>query len=184
VRTGRTLLFVAAVGLLAPLGSVAGRADTLVVCTEASPDALNAQLSTANTSFDVSEQVADRLVEMKVGSSELEPALAESWAISSDGLTYTFHLRHGVKWQSNALFKPTRDFNADDVVFSFQRMSDKSNPFFQSANGYFPEFDDLIAPKSSVRAKNRRLHGDVPLEIPASAAPAVTIRAAVLYPLG
>ena len=51
-------------------------ADTLAVCTEASPDALNAQLSTANTSFDVSEQIADRLVEMKIGGSDLVPGLA------------------------------------------------------------------------------------------------------------
>lgn len=146
MRAGQTLRLIAAAALAASLGVASARADTLVVCTEGSPDALNAQLSTANTSFDVSEQIADRLVEMKIGSPELVPALAESWDISPDGLTYTFHLRHGVKWQSNALFKPTRDFNADDVVFSFQRMMDKSNPFYQSANGNFPEFDDLIAP--------------------------------------
>ena len=35
--------------------------------------------------------------------------------------TYTFHLRKGVKWQDNKDFKPTREFNADDVVFSFDR---------------------------------------------------------------
>ena len=132
--------------LVTLLISWTAQADTLVVCTEASPDALNAQLSTANTSFDVSEQIADRLVEMKIGGSDLVPGLAESWTISPDGLTYTFKLRHGVKFQSNANFKPTRDFNADDVVFSFQRMSDKSNPFYQSANGNFPEFVDLVAP--------------------------------------
>ncbi|HUK09211.1 MAG TPA: ABC transporter substrate-binding protein [Stellaceae bacterium] len=126
-------------------GSVA-RADTLVVCTEASPDALNAQLSTANTSFDVTEQIADRLVEMKIGGSELVPGLAESWTVSSDGLTYTFKLRRGVKFQSNANFQPTRNFNADDVVFSFERMFDKSNPFYQSANGNFIEFANLVEP--------------------------------------
>ena len=32
------------------------------------------------------------------------------------------------------------------MVFSFQRMFDKSNPFYQSANGNFPEFVDLVAP--------------------------------------
>jgi dipeptide transport system substrate-binding protein len=135
-----------ALGLLLVLGMSAARADTLAVCTEASPDALNAQLSTANTSFDVSEQIADRLVEMQIGGSDLVPGLAESWTISPDGLTYTFKLRRGVKWQSNASFKPTRDLNADDVVFSFTRMFDKSNPFYQSANGNFPEFVDLVAP--------------------------------------
>ena len=132
--------------LLVPAAVPARAADTLVVCTEASPDALNAQLSTANTSFDVSEQVADRLVEMKIGGSDLVPGLAQSWTISPDGLTYTFKLRHGVKFQSNASFKPTRDFDADDVVFSFQRMFDKANPFYQSANGNLPEFVDLVAP--------------------------------------
>ena len=36
--------------------------------------------------------------------------------------------------------------NADDVVFSFKRMFDRSNPFFKSANGNFPEFAELIEP--------------------------------------
>ncbi len=137
---------IAAVAFGIALGLGTASADTLVVCTEASPDSLNAQLSTANTSFDVSEQVADRLVEMKIGGSDLVPGLAESWTVSPDGLTYTFKLRHGVKWQSNATFKPTREMNADDVVFSFQRMFDKSNPFYKSANGNFPEFADLVQP--------------------------------------
>jgi len=119
-------------------------ADTLVVCTEASPDFLNAQLSV--TSFDVSEQVSDRLVEMRSGGSELVPALARSWTISPDGLTYTFKLRHGVKFQSNERFTPSREMNADDVVFSFRRMFDTANPFYKSADGNFPEFLDLLAP--------------------------------------
>lgn len=118
------------------------RADKLVVCTEASPDFLNAQLSV--TSFDVSEQVSDRLVEMRSGG--LVPALARSWTISPDGLSYTFELRHGVKFQSSARFTPSREMNADDVVFSFRRMFDTSNPFYKSANGNFPEFLDLLAP--------------------------------------
>ncbi|HEX5325847.1 MAG TPA: ABC transporter substrate-binding protein [Acetobacteraceae bacterium] len=118
------------------------QADTLVVCTEASPDFLNPQLST--TSFDVGEQVFDRLLEIRTGGPELIPALAQSWTISPDGLIYTFELRHGVHWQSNARFTPTRTMNAEDVVFSFRRMFDKSDPFYQSADGNFPEFTDLL----------------------------------------
>jgi dipeptide transport system substrate-binding protein len=134
------------------LGARAEAAGTLVVCTEANPDALNSQLSTANTAFDVTEQFADRLVGMKTGGSELVPGLAESWSISEDGLIYTFKLRHDVKWQSNAKFKPTRDFNADDVVFSFQRMMDQQNPFNKSVNGNFPMFADLLSdPVKAVR---------------------------------
>jgi dipeptide transport system substrate-binding protein len=84
------------------LAAGAARADSLVVCTEASPDALDANHSTANTSFDVSEQTSDRLVEMEIGGSHLLLALAESWTISDEGLRYTFKLRHGVKWRSAA----------------------------------------------------------------------------------
>ncbi len=134
----------AATMLTVCLSAQAQAAGTLIVCTEASPDALNAQLSTANTSFDVTEQIADRLVEMETGGSKIVPGLAESWTVSEDGLRYTFKLRHDVKWQSNADFKPSRAFNADDVVFSFQRMMDKQNPFYQSANGTFPMFDGLL----------------------------------------
>ena len=138
--------WITAATLLLSLAATAARADTLVVCTEASPDALNAALSTANTSFDVTEQIADRLVEMKVGGSEVVPGLAESWTISPDGLRYTFKLRHGVKWQSNAAFKPTRDFNADDVVFSFNRMLDKENPYYKVGGGNYPMFAALVQP--------------------------------------
>ena len=132
--------------LLLLLATGAARASTLVVCTEASPDSLNAALSTANTSFDVTEQTSDRLVEIAVGGSELTPGLAESWTISPDGLHYTFKLRHGVHWQSNPAFTPTRDMNADDVVFTFNRMLDKAGPWRAVGGGTFDMFDSYIAP--------------------------------------
>jgi dipeptide transport system substrate-binding protein len=134
-----------ALALAAVLLAPQTRADTLAVCTEGSPDFLNAALSTANTSFDVTEQTSDRLVGMEVGGSKLVPGLAESWTVSDDGLTYTFKLRQGVRWQSNALFKPTRDLNADDVVFTFNRMADKDVPYYK-VGGSYPEFQVLIEP--------------------------------------
>src|SRR5207245_1493394 len=124
----------------------AARAETLVVCSEASPDFLNSALTDSNTSFDVSEQIADRLVEMEIGGSKVIPGLAESWTISEDGLHYTFKLRHGVKFQSNSKFKPTREMTADDVVFSFTRMYDKSNSYNKVSGGHYPMVDDFLAP--------------------------------------
>jgi len=45
--------------------------------------------------------------------------LAESWEISDDGMTYTFHLRKGVQWHDG------NPFTADDVVYSIERMTSK-----------------------------------------------------------
>lgn len=45
------------------------------------------------------------------------PALAKSWEISDDGLTYTFHLVEGAKFHDGS------DFNADDVKFSLERIN-------------------------------------------------------------
>jgi dipeptide transport system substrate-binding protein len=158
-------------------------ADTLVVCSEASPDALNAALSDSNTSFDVSEQIADRLVEMEPGGSNVIPALAESWTISEDGLHYSFKLRHGVKFQSSDKFKPTRDMNADDVVFSFARMYDKANAYHGVSGGTYPMFDDFIAPalKSVTRTADDTVAFD--LKVPsASLLSALTVQSFSIWP--
>jgi dipeptide transport system substrate-binding protein len=154
---------------LAMLATATVRAETLVVCTEASPDSLNAALSTANTSFDVTEQTSDRLVEMKTGGSKLVPGLAESWTISPDGLRYTFRLRHGVKWQSNAVFRPARDFNADDVVFTLRRMMDKGFAWYKVGGGNYQMFAAFIEP--AVKAVTKTADDEVVLELKAPSAP-------------
>src|SRR5262249_40633736 len=137
-------LWIAAGAALA-LTAGGDEADTLSVCSEASPNYLNSALSDSNTSFDVSEQIGDRLVEMEIGGSKVIPGLAESWSVSGDGLHVTFKLRHGVKVQSNAKWKPTRDMNADDVGFSFTHCSDDADPYKKLGKQY-PMFDDYIAP--------------------------------------
>ena len=156
-------------GAALALAAGAARADTLVVCTEASPDALNANLSTANTTYDVSEQIADRLVEMEIGGSKLLPALAQSWTVSPDGLRVTFKLRDGVKWQSNAAFKPTRTLNADDVVFTFQRMLDHDNRWFKVGGGLYPAFASFIEP--SLKSVTRSDDSTVVFELKTPSAP-------------
>ena len=48
---------------------------------------------------------------------------------------YTFQLRPGVKFQTTDFFTPTRDLNADDVIFSFERQFKKDNPWNQYVAG-------------------------------------------------
>lgn len=119
-------------------------AKTLVYCSEGSPENFNPQLYTSGTSVDASAvPVYNRLVDFKVGTTELQPSLAESWEVSDDGKVYTFHLRKGVKFQSNKYFTPTRDFNADDVIFSFMRQKDPQHPYHNVSGGSYSNFESL-----------------------------------------
>ena len=122
-------------------------AKTLVYCSEGSPEGFNAALYTAGTTFDASSRpLFNRLVEFERGTTKTKPALAESWDISKDGLTYTFHLRKGVKFHTTKNFTPTRDFNADDVVFTFKRQQDKDHPYHKISGGNYEYFNGMSMP--------------------------------------
>ena len=72
---------------------------TFINCTSRSPSGFSPALVMDGISYNASsQQVYNRLVEFKRGSTDLEPGLAESWTIGDDGLTYTFRLRKGVNF--------------------------------------------------------------------------------------
>jgi dipeptide transport system substrate-binding protein len=123
------------------------QAKTLVYCSEGAPENFNPMLNTTGTTFDANEPIYNRLVEFRPGSTEVSPALAERWDIEEDGKSFTFHLRHGVKWQSNKTFKPTRDFSVDDVMFSFERQWKDANPYHKVSGGGYDYFNDMSFPK-------------------------------------
>ena len=117
---------------------------TLVYCSEGSPAGFDPAQYTTGTDFTANTfTVYNRLVEFERGGTKVEPGLAEKWDVSPDGLTYTFHLRHGVKFQTTSFFKPTREFNADDVLFTFNRMLDPNQPFRKAYPASFPYFTDM-----------------------------------------
>ncbi|MFI4904453.1 MAG: ABC transporter substrate-binding protein, partial [Burkholderiales bacterium] len=118
---------------------------TLVYCSEGSPEGFQPQFFSTGTTFDaVSVPMFNRLVEFDTGTTNVIPALALSWDVAPDGKAYTFKLRHGVRFHANAQFTPTRDMNADDVVFSWSRMADDSSPFHRMTAGQtFAYFDDM-----------------------------------------
>ncbi len=135
---------------LAVLGLAAsGEAKTFVYCSEGSPENFYPAINTTGTSFDASSrQIYSRLVEFKLGTTEVEAGLAESWDVAPDGLAYTFHLRKGVKWQTTAGFTPSRDFNADDVIFSFERQWKTDNAYFKVTSDNHSYFNDMDMPSS------------------------------------
>ena len=140
------LYSLAAAALLAGTAP-AHAAKTLVFCSEGSPEGFNPSLYTAGTTFDASSrQVFNKLVEFTPGTTEIAPALAESWEVSDDGLEYTFKLRSGVKFHTTKGFTPSRDFNADDVVYSFMRQFDKEHPYHGVSGGAYEYFNGMSMP--------------------------------------
>ena len=110
-----------AVALPALMALTPAAAKTLVYCSEGSPENFAPSINTTGTSFDATEQIYDNLVKFERGGTQVTPGLAEKWTVSKDGLEYVFNLRKGVKWHSNKNFKPSRDFNADDFLFTMNR---------------------------------------------------------------
>ncbi|WP_172143982.1 MULTISPECIES: ABC transporter substrate-binding protein [Pseudomonas] len=130
-------------GLLAGT-PLAQAASNLVFCSEGSPAGFDPGLYTTGTDFDAAaETVFNRLTQFERGGTAVIPGLAEKWDIAADGLSYTFHLRPGVKFHTTDYFKPSRTFNADDVLFTFQRMLDKDHAFRKAYPSEFPYFTDM-----------------------------------------
>jgi len=116
------------------IGAVPALAQTppgvLIVGQIAEPKALDPAAVTAVNDFRILMNVYDGLVRYKDGTLEVEPALASDWTISEDGKEYTFTLREGVSFHDGSAF------NAEAVVFNFDRMLKEDHPFHNT--GPFP----------------------------------------------
>ncbi len=141
----KSRLMAATAGLALALGCAnAATAKTLVYCSEGSPENFYPAINTTGTTFDASgRQLYNRLVEFTRGTTKVEPGLAQSYDVSAEGTVFTFHLRHGVKWHTTKTFTPSRDFNADDVIFSFNRQWKKDDPFFKVTSDNHSYFNDM-----------------------------------------
>ena len=126
------------------LAAPAAMAKTLVYCSEGSPENFTPALNTTGTSFDAARPVYDKLTQFTRGSTQVEPGLAESWTVSPDAKVFTFKLRKGVKFHSGVNgFRPTRDFNADDVLFSLERQWKADHPYAKVSGGKYDYFADM-----------------------------------------
>ena len=136
-----------ALALPALMALAPASAKTLVYCSEGSPENFYPGINTTGTSFDANSQLYSRIVEFERGGTKIVPGLAERWTISPDGLVYTFFLRKGVKWHSNANFKPSRDMNADDIIFAINRQWKEDTPYFKVTSPNHSYFNDMGMPK-------------------------------------
>lgn len=96
--------------------------ETLTIALARDLEGLDIADETDVESLFVGAQLHDGLLAFEPGTSRVKPALAERWEVSSDGLEWTFYLRKGVKFHDGT------DFNADAVLFNFDRLWDKGHP--------------------------------------------------------
>tara|TARA_Y100000052_G_scaffold27480_1_gene35555 strand:+ start:222 stop:1925 length:1704 start_codon:yes stop_codon:yes gene_type:complete len=116
----------------------------IIYCSESNPVTFNPQLDTSSTTSDAtSHQLYDRLLDFDPNSGRIVPSLASSWLVSDDGLTYAFQLRKDVWFHKTGYFEPTRNFNADDVIFSINRWRLRSHPYHYVSGGRYPYFESI-----------------------------------------
>lgn len=119
-------------------------AQNFIYCSEASPAAFNPQVTTDGTSNNAAAHtIYEKLTTFKYGTTQIIPALATSWTISPNQKVYHFRLRQGVKFHTTPYFTPTRNFKADDVIFSFNRMRDPQHPYHLIGGGNYEYFSGM-----------------------------------------
>lgn len=89
--------------------------DILIYAQGADPRGLDPALVDDGESAKIMVNIYEGLLKYNKDSTKVDPSLAESWDVSPDGLTYTFHLKKGVKFQDGT------DFNATAVKFNIDR---------------------------------------------------------------
>jgi peptide/nickel transport system substrate-binding protein len=128
IRHHRTLIVVAALSVLlaacsankAPSQSNSAGASTprhggtLTIAIATDPVTLNYDVTDNPDAANI-QKLYDNGLLSENGQEEIQPSLASSWSVSPDGLTYTFNLRHDVKWQDGV------PFTSADVVFTMQK---------------------------------------------------------------
>ncbi|WP_420096608.1 ABC transporter substrate-binding protein [Brevibacterium sediminis] len=91
---------------------------TLKIAYDVDPTCLDGQQQGTNVTLNVTRQITDSLTDQDPETQEIKPWLAESWDVSDDAKTFTFHLRDGVKFQDGT------DFTSASVKENFEAIQD------------------------------------------------------------
>src|SRR5436853_360540 len=110
---------------------------TLVIAIGADQTGLDPQTVENNESGFIMSTIYDSIVNYKPGSSLVGPGLAEKWEVSPDGLVYTFHLRHGVRFHDGT------PMNARTVAQDVDRAINPQNPCYVLARKGVDTYDDF-----------------------------------------
>lgn len=107
------------------------KGKTLVIGRANDSVSLDPACTTDMDSFKVTVNILETLVKSEKEGDQIVPCLAESWKSSEDGLTWIFKLRQGIKFHDDTVF------NAQAVVFNFQRWMDIDNPYHNGSFSYW-----------------------------------------------
>ena len=103
--------------------------DTITIATASDQNYMDGQMNNTNDVY--LRAVYSQLVR-RSADNDIIGDLAESWEVSEDGCTWTFHLKHGIKFHSG------KELTAKDVKASYDRLLDTENPvrYNSLATGY------------------------------------------------
>ena len=129
-------------------GQVTLNTNTLRYPLTTEPTTLDPAMVEDGTTIDLLQNVFEGLVKWNEQNA-IAPNLAETWDISNDGKTYTFHLKHGVKFQNG------RELTADDFKFSLERACDP-NLHSPTAPTYLK---DIVGATDRINGKAKEISG-------------------------
>jgi peptide/nickel transport system substrate-binding protein len=132
LRGKRGIAALVAASSLIALGTAGAASNvTFVYAGAADPTYLDPALVSDGESFRIARQIFDTLVQLKPGTTKLQPALARTWRVSRNGKIWTFNLRRGVKFHDGTAF------NAAAVCANFNRWYNWTGPFQDASASYY-----------------------------------------------
>jgi peptide/nickel transport system substrate-binding protein len=120
--------------------------DAMVVGLLAEPVTMDPPQITDLNSTRVIKRMFEGLTAQELGTYKIVPGLAQSWDISKDGLTYTFHLRPNVKFHDGT------PLTAEAVKFCFDRQLNDQGPFYDT--GTYPYVKGFLGNVAGVEVVN------------------------------
>ncbi|HEU4328271.1 MAG TPA: ABC transporter substrate-binding protein [Roseiflexaceae bacterium] len=111
----------------------------LVYGNSGEPNSVDSMDTDSGQALVVTQQISEPLLDRVTDPTTVSPQLAEKWEPNADSTEWTFTLRQGVKFHDGT------DFNADAVVFNFQRMADPAFEFgYRDEGKTYPAFSSIF----------------------------------------